>query len=507
MRRHAIVAERVMTGDGIVGDAVVIDAGDVIEVTSRERLGELPVVEHRGATVVPALIDSHLHPLGYASLVNGISLKEATGVDDLLSRIASVQFPGAIVAQRFDDTTLGRMPTRQDLDKAGPDRPVLAYRYCGHVAVANTAALDLAGIGPDTPDPAGGSFDRDVAGLPTGVLRETAIELVGAALDPLVAAPTDEAVLAALAGLVACGITRVTGIVAVSKPLWCGVGDELGTLLRLATELPLDIDVVVIAETPAELIQAAADVSAAGGRLRFWGWKDFADGSLGGHTAAMWAPFNDEPTTGTVRLDRIRAERLARTALDLGGVAAIHAIGDRAVDETLDVFDHLIAEGADPSRLRVEHLSVASDAAIGRLAATGVVGSIQPAFLSSEADWVPERLGRDRPAYRFATMGAAGVTLVAGSDCPVEKPDPLAGMVAAVGRRGWDDDEQVEPPIALSWFTAAPAAHLGLPEPLSAGAPADLVVVDGWPGGETATVRAVYRRGAAQTLRPVAWPG
>src|SRR5690606_32306613 len=178
---------------------------------------------------------------------------------------------------------------------------------------------------------------------------------------------------------------------------WGGVGDELGILCRLAPDLAIDMDLMVNADHGTALAEAQRRIDAAGSRLRFWGWKEFADGSLGGHTAAMHGPFTDLATTGTLRLDSGHARTMARTALELGGVAAIHAIGDRAVDETLDVFEGLVAEGTDSARLRVEHASVVTDAALARFAATGIVASVQPAFLTSEADWVPDRLGRDRP--------------------------------------------------------------------------------------------------------------
>jgi hypothetical protein len=505
--RQAVTCAGILTAAGTIGDAVVIEDGKIARVTWRSELGDLALEEYPGATILPPLIDAHLHPLGYAGLVTGTSLKDATDIDDLVERLAVIDTAGAIIAQRFDDTTVGRLPTRHDLDRASPDRPILTYRYCGHIAVANTTALDAAGIGPTTPDPPGGSLDRDTSGIPTGVLRETAIEMVTVALDPLVMPPTDAAIVTAMRGLVATGLSRVVGIAATDKPLWCGVGNELETLCRLATDIPLDIDVVVIADTPGELRRAAADIASAGGRLRFWGWKDFADGSLGGHTAAMWSRFMDEDTAGTLRLKADHAAEMAGAAFELGGVAAIHAIGDRAIDETLDVFDRLIDAGADPGRLRIEHLSVASDDAIHRLSDRGIVASVQPPFLTSEAGWLPGRLGPQRNAYRFATMEAAGVRLIAGSDCPVERPDPLTGIAAAVHRSGWDDGENISVESAVGWYTEAPAAHLGLPPTLRPGSPADFVVVQGMVGSPDAEVAAVYRGGVPEELNPVEWPG
>lgn len=510
MTRYAVIADSVATRPG--SDTVVIEDGKVVAVTDRRSIGEMPTTAHDGSVITGAFTDSHLHPLGYAALVAGTSLMEVADFEELEDRLreAAGRAPDgtAVIAQRLDDSRLGRLPTRRDLDRIATDAPILAYRYCGHVAVASSSALALAGVSADTPDPPGGSLDRDADGAPTGVLRETAIDLVAETIEPLAPPLTDDAVLAAFHGLAAVGISHVGGIVAASQGLWCGVGNELETLCRLAGDLPIDVDVIVITDTPESLRGAAERVQQAAGRVRFWGWKDFADGSLGGHTAAMWRPFVDEPANaGTLRLDPSHAEQMTRTALELEGVAAIHAIGDRAIDETLDVYDRLLAGGADPARLQVEHVSVPSDEAIRRLAGTGVVASVQPSFLTSESGWVPARLGPERPAYRFRTMAEAGVTMIGGSDCPVERPDPLAGITAAVQRAGWGDDEEVTVDRALDLFTTAPARHFARPEPLAPGSPADLVIVAGGLGTEGSRVEAVYRGGVAVELHPVEWPG
>ena len=268
MTPHVITAASVR-GGAESGDSVVIQGGRVVEVTDPDRVGQLESIDFPGATIVPAFVDSHIHPIGYAALLAGTSLKEATDFDDLADRLrmARDRTPagGALVAQRLDDSRLGRLPTRRDLDRAASDLPVLAYRYCGHIVVANTAALDLAGVGPDTPDPEGGRLDRDEVGMPTGVLRETAVSLVSAAIDRLVSPPEPEAILNAMASLVSTGMRRIGAIVAAGAALWCGVGNELESLCELAGDLPLDVDVLVIAETPEDLDRAVSRIAAAGG--------------------------------------------------------------------------------------------------------------------------------------------------------------------------------------------------------------------------------------------------
>lgn len=407
--------------------------------------------------------DHHFHPLGYAAMITGLELMDATDIGDVMTRVSEFadRVEGPVIGQRLNDEGLaeGRLPTRVDLDDVTGDRPVVLYRYCGHIAVANSAALALAGIDTQTADPGGGSFDRDPSGRPNGILRETAIQEVTSALAPLVEGPPDSAILRALGELTKMGIGSVTGIVSVGEPIWCGVRDELDALCRLAPALPIDVDVLVIAPDAQQLAEAAEKIRQTEGRIRFLGWKYFADGSFGGHTAAMHEPFTDRPDTrGTDRLDPEQARTMARASMMLGGSVAIHAIGDRANDSVLEIFEELIEMGADPERLRVEHASLLTDAAIERIARLGVTASVQPAFLSSESDWLARRLGDERMSrvYPFRSLLDAGVTVIGGSDSPVELPDPAIGIAAAIDRPGFNPTERLSPDQAEVLFAPPP---------------------------------------------------
>jgi predicted amidohydrolase YtcJ len=404
--------------------------------------------------------DHHFHPLAYAYMVNGLELMGARDFDEVMRMVTgrSMAVDGAVIGHRLNDEALaeGRLPTATDLDEVLPDRPVLLYRYCGHVAVANTRALAIAGIGADTPDPDGGSYDRDETGRPTGVLRETAIETVSAPLAAVTPAPTDEEILGALGTLPAMGLGSLTGIISATDPILSGVKDELGTLIRLGPRLPIDIDVLMITRDPELLVDAKERLDRAEGRIRFWGWKDFSDGSFGGHTAAMYEPYTDRPDqTGTVRLDHERAMLMGRLSASLGGVVAIHAIGDRANDLVLDVMEDLVSEGVSPDRLRIEHASILTRGAIERMAHLGITASVQPAFLASEETWLEKRLGSDRMnrVYPFKSLLDAGVNLLGGSDCPVEHPDPAMGINAAVVRHGINPDEALSRELAEALFS------------------------------------------------------
>ncbi len=492
MTRRLLVADAVRDASGVHGDAVLVDGSRIVAVGRAADLRGPAVPEDRypGGTIVPGLRDAHLHPVGYAAALNRPSLKAArdfADLADLLRAAATALPPGvALTALRLDDETLaeGRLPDRDLLDRVAPDRPLLAVRYCGHVAVANTAALAAAGIDEHAPDPAGGSMDRDGSGRLTGVLRETAVEPVTSALADLAPAITPDQVASAATALAAVGLTGVGGMASTEAGCWAGGGSELDVLLAAAADLPITMGVFVIATDPDDLRAAAERIAAAGGALRFAGVKIFSDGSLGGHTAAMHEGFSDLPSErGTDRLDPAWAADLCRASLRLGGRVAIHAIGDRANAGVLDLMEGLVAGGADPSALRVEHASVLTAADIERFGRLGVTASVQPAFLASEVTWLEHRVGpeRIRRTYPFRSLADAGTALAGGSDSPVEPPHPLPNMAAARDRCGIVPGEGLRAGEALALFTTGAAAAIGERAGLEAGAPASLTVLDGDP--------------------------
>lgn len=393
--------------------------------------------------------DHHFHPIDYALMVRGLRLDAASSIEEMLGMVAdrASRVDGALIGHRFNEESFAdaRLPSAADIDSVVSDRPVLVFRQCGHIAVANSAALALAGIDGSTGDPEGGSFDRDLRGHPTGVLREKAIGSVAEAVEPLAAQPSDDDLLEALAELPAMGIGSITGIVS------AGVGfsegqDDVDLLVRLAPRLPIGIDVLVICQRPAELAEAALRLERAEGNVRFHGWKDFTDGSLGGHTAALHQPYADQPDNrGMITLEHRRAMEMGQASLDLGGMVALHAIGDRANDLVLDIMADLIAGGADPAHLRVEHASLLSDRAIQRFADLRVTASVQPAFIESDAPWIEKRLGEDRlaMAYPFRSLVEAGVTVIGGSDAPVEHPDPGPAISAATHRPDLNSEQRL----------------------------------------------------------------
>ncbi len=485
MTLHLFSAAAVRTAGGIPGDAILVEHGRVVAVGSRSNLsGHAAETPYPDAVLMPGLRDAHLHPVAYAAALRGTTLAVATDFDDIGVRLQATAHRAKsktpILGMRLNEETLAerRLPDRDVLDRAVSDRPVLAHRYCGHVAIANSAALAVAGIDSTTPDPTGGVIDRRQDGTPTGVLRETAIELVAERLGGGNQVSVDE-LLSALDRLAAVGLTSVGAILRTGAGAWASLGNEVEIAIAAADRIPIRVGAYVIEENPETVAATKRQIDTAPGLLRWLGIKRFGDGSFGGHTAAMHDRFIDVDTTGTMRLTDLD-KVITEASLALGGGAAIHAIGDSACGAVIDMFEQLIASGANPAKLRIEHASVLTAADITRLGACGAIAVVQPPFLGSEASWLENRLGADRlrRTYAFAALEAAGVVLAGSSDSPVEAPDPWAGMALAQDRSGMVPSQSISAERALAMYTSGAAFALEEPEPLAVGSPADFIVVD-----------------------------
>ena len=245
-RRRLLIGEAVRTARGIHGNAVLMHDDRIVAVGDQRTLRQpgLRVENYEGAFLLPGMRDAHMHPVPYAASLFGISLEGVTSIGMLQETIrtasADLAPDASFVALRLDDASLAerRLPTRDDLDAAAPDRPVLVHRYCGHVAIANTAALRIAGIDRSTEDPGDGAIDRDDVGRPNGILRETAIDLVSTRLDASEAV-TDDSLLRAFKGLAAMGITSIGAILGLGDGPWASLGDEVTRLVAVADRLPI----------------------------------------------------------------------------------------------------------------------------------------------------------------------------------------------------------------------------------------------------------------------------
>ena len=419
----------------------------------------------RGAEVVrlrglawPGLIDSHIHLGGLAERHLIIDLTGSRSRDDALARVArwAKRLPKTALvvgAGWYNDAWPDpSFPTRQQLDRVAGGRPAYLRRKDGHSAWASTAALRLAGIDRGSDDPPGGVIDRDEAGEPTGILRELAMDAVARLLPPPSDAEFDGAMARALAALVRSGLTGVHSM---------DTARDFSSLQRMHARgrLPLRITY----NLPVADLRHAERMGVRSGWgdswLRFWGVKTFLDGSLGSRTAEML------DGTGTPRMTQAELvemiERCTRAELNV----CLHAIGDGAVRRALDALQpHRRAWSH--WRPRIEHAQCVHPKDQKRMAAIGVIASMQPIHAVADreladAEWPAVTAN----AYGWRALERAGVRLAFGSDAPVETADPLLGMDAATGwrrRARWHSELALTPASALRAYTAGAAYAAGM---------------------------------------------
>jgi predicted amidohydrolase YtcJ len=462
------------------------------------------VVELEGRFVAPGFVDAHVHLLVGGLALSRVDLRGVRSPDEFMGRVAArarelAQGSWILGGDWNEEEWGGELPSRDWLDRAAPDHPVLLVRSDLHTAVAGSRALAMAGLDRTAPDPENGIVERDPdTGEPTGVLREMALLLVAR----LVPEPSEEnrrhALRAAFRVALAAGITQVHDMGGVQSPDQSWISLELLKDLQAGGELPLR---VFSALPLADHERIAGLVGEEGRGDHFLGWgmaKGFVDGSLGSSTAWFREPYLGDPgNVGTPITDLDELRHCLRGALEAGLRPAVHAIGDRAVDWIFDAWDELGTPSATQP-LRVEHAQHLSPEAVARTALAGMILSVQPYHLVGDAPVADERLGPARAsrAFAFRSMQEAGARLAFGSDWPVVPMDPLRTLHAAVARvpgRGgsgrlvpeaWQPGERLTVEAALRAQTeGAAAAGLWKGETgiLEAGRRGDLVVLSGDP--------------------------
>jgi predicted amidohydrolase YtcJ len=421
------------------------DDGDALV----EKVPGSPVVDLRGCTAVPGFNDAHCHPMGLGFAAGEVDSRPESVADigelvEAVRQRAAATPPGDwLLAHGYDDVRLAdrRHPTRDDLDSATTDHPVLLERACHHVAVANTHALRLANITAKTPDPEGGAIDRDHHGEPTGVLREAAVDLVRAAVPE----PTVEQIEGALrraAGLYhAAGVTSVADA-GIRRP------EEMEAYQRLRERDCPDLRAYLMTIVDAllePLSQAGLRTGFGDERLKIGPAKLFLDGSVGGRTARMRAPYEGEPDNyGLWMQDPDEMKQKIKRAHELGWQCTAHAIGDAAIDLLLDAYEEAQAESPRPdARHRVEHCEfVTTPSVFDRIRRLGCVPVPGTTFLRDFRPLYVQNLGEERLRYANAMKSLAekGIVAAASSDAPVVTREPLVGIQTMMSRRGFDGE-------------------------------------------------------------------
>jgi predicted amidohydrolase YtcJ len=453
-------------------------------------------IDLAGRRVLPGFTDAHFHFYDWSLRRRGLQLADVSSLVALQSRLAAAAAAAPIgqwiKGQGWNETAweAPRIPTRADLDAAAPLHPVILWRADLHLAVANSPALDAAGIDEEMPNPPQGVIDRDEHGRPTGVLRELAINLVSDTIPPH---DDDEAVAAIKAAAPHLYQLGVTGLHDFRIMGGRDGPAAFRAYQRLQVEgaLPLRVWMNLPGERLSEAIALGLRTGLGDDFLRVGHVKLFADGAQGARTAWMMEPYEDTGEGGMPLMPLEEMEAAVRRAHAAGLAVAIHAIGDRATHEVVSLLRRLPAQGPRPAAPhRIEHAQFMQTADIERLGRQRVVASVQPRHLVDDMALMGESVGdRARYAYPFRALADAGVPLAFGSDCPVADPNPLLGIEAAVTRQepdgtpagGWYPAQRLEVIEAIEAYTRGPAVASGQDTRFGTIAPfmmADLVVLD-----------------------------
>jgi predicted amidohydrolase YtcJ len=478
--------------------AILVDKGRILatgndaDLLTEMKSGDQKI-DLQGKTVLPGLIDSHIHFEHTAISMQNVMCETPT-LEECLKN----------VGERAKHTEAGKWingwgwnhnvwkngyGTAKELDSVAPKNPVFLLAKSGHAGWANSLALQLAGVNANTPDPEGGKIQRDELGNPTGILLETASDLVHHIIPRHTLSELVEAIKAAQQTLWQMGIT--------------GLHDFDSTLCFQALQvleqqnlLRLRVVKGIAVEKMPEAIEMGLRTNFGSEFIRMGSLKLFSDGALGPQTASMLDPYeNTNSDYGILLMDSEQLFELGRNASSHGLSMAVHAIGDKANREMLDGYEELRKYETENNlphlKNRIEHVQLLHKDDLARLAKLNIVASMQPIHATSDL-YISDRYWgkRARYAYAFKSLWDLGTTLTFGSDCPVETANPFVGLHAAVTRRratgepgpdGWYSEERLSLRDAIKGYTLNPADTANLANKqgkLATGFYADLIVLD-----------------------------
>jgi predicted amidohydrolase YtcJ len=453
------------------------------------------VIDLAGKRVVPGFNDAHVHFSSGGANLSSVQLRTAQSDREFGERIRA--FAARIPKGRWitggdwdhEGWTPPHLPTRSMIDEATPENPVFVNRLDGHMALANSRALILAGITRETPDPPGGTIVRDAHGEPTGILKDAAMDPVYRVLPDDSQDEIVDAVRAAVRSAAENGVTSIQDMSA--SPA------VLAAYQHLLSRNELTVRIYGFQPLASWKRQASVGLRAGFGneRLKIGGMKGFADGSLGSTTALFFSPYDDAPSnSGLPSEEMIPESKMLANIIgaDSAGLQiGIHAIGDRANRMILDMFDRAVKHnGARDRRFRIEHAQHLQRQEIASFAHQGVIASMQPYHAIDDGRWAERRIGADRAkgTYAFRSLLDAGVILAFGSDWSVAPMDPLMGIYSAVTRStldgkhpdGWIPEQKISVAEAIEAFTLGPAFASfdeGIKGSIETGKCADMVVL------------------------------
>jgi predicted amidohydrolase YtcJ len=461
-------------------EAVAILADRIVAVGSNADIEVLrgpatEVIDAGGKLLLPGFNDAHVHFVSGGRSLDAVQLNDATSLEVFKQRVlerARITPKGEwIESGDWDETkwTPAKLPTKDAIDSFTPDTPVFLSRYDGHMALANSVALRLAGITAKTPDPPGGVIVRDAQGNPTGALKDAAEDLVLRVIPPLSHDQRLRAMRRALAYAASLGVTSVQDM-----------NDEndsfadiraYGELLQNG-ELTARVYVAPAVSDWHEQAEVGIRHAFGSSDLRMGALKGFADGSLGSGTGYFFAPYSDEPSNSGLlgkQMQPLSQMRDWMTQADAAGLQiCTHAIGDRAISTVLDLYTDVVkANGEAERRFRIEHAQHMAEKDFARFAQLGVIASVQPYQAIDDGRWAEARIGHDRASrtYAFRTFLNQGVHLAFGTDWDVAPLNPIWTVYAAVTRatldgknpNGWFPEQKLTVAEAVEAYTMGSA--------------------------------------------------
>lgn len=450
----------------VIGDRIVA-VGSNAEI-DLWRGPQTKVIDAGDKLMLPGFNDAHVHFVQGGAQLDQVNLNDAATPQEFAKRIAAQvsKTPKGewILGGRWDETRWPhqQLPSKELVDPITGDTPIFVERYDGHEALANSAAIKLAGVNAKTPDVPGGVIVRDASGNPTGIFKDAAQQLINKVIPPMSHQQRLRAARRALEHAASLGVTSVQHM----NPEFADVAvySELAEKGELTTRI-----YAVPMETNWQ-DQAKVGIRRSWGStyLRLGAVKGYADGSLGSRTAYMFEPFVDEPGNLGLLSDEMHPPEAMRQRLmqaDAAGLQVrVHAIGDRAISMILDIFSDIEKEhGYHDQRFTIEHAQHMAEKDFERFAALHVIASMQPYHAIDDGRWAEKRLGRQRARYSYAWRSFLdhGVPLAFGTDWPVAPLNPMLGLYAAVTRAtldgknpdGWIPEEKITLPEAVEAYT------------------------------------------------------
>jgi len=451
-------------------EAIAINDERIVAVGSNEAIlgsksKHIKIIDCGNKTVVPGLVDSHVHMLEFGFLLQELNLRNTKSIKEMQKNLHEHAKKNSelewILGGRWDEEKYSerRYPTRWDLDAIIPDKPVFLTRVCGHLAVVNSAALKLARITRHT-KVKGGIVDLDQAtGEPNGILRDNAMDLVSKLLPKPDRKTYEKACILACQNAVKSGLTEVHWLV--------NSAEEVRVLQTMHSKgkLPLRIYLGIPVKMLDEMTCLGLVTGFGNDMLKVGFIKILADGSLGARTAALKKRYSDDPKKrGIMLYSQKRLREFILKAHTSGLQVGVHAIGDRAIENVIQAIREALEKvPRKDHRHRIEHCSILNAELISEIKELGLIAAVQPHFVVSDT-WTVDRIGPERArwAYSFRTLIEKGIVVTSGSDCPVELINPLLGLWAAVKRED-KPEESLTVEDALKTYTIN-AAHASFGE-------------------------------------------